>query len=136
MVNKKEKFLIVSLAFLLAVLADRISKIAVQGSSLPYIKNTGAAFGLLKGFAPFLIVASFAAIAVLIYFYGRLPEKKILYFSFGLVLAGIVGNLTDRIFLGGVVDFIDLRFWPAFNIADLSASIGIGIIAVYLVLSK
>ena len=136
MVNKKEKFLIVSLAFLLAVLADRISKIAVQGSSLPYIKNTGAAFGLLKGFAPFLIVASFAAIAVLIYFYGRLPEKRILYLSFGLVFAGVVGNLADRIFLGGVIDFIDIGFWPAFNIADLSASVGIGIIVVYLILSK
>lgn len=133
---KKEKLLIVSLAFLLAFLADRISKIIVQGSALPYIKNTGAAFGLLKGFAPFLIVASFAAIAVLIYFYGRLPEKKILYFSFGLVFAGVVGNLTDRIFLGGVIDFIDMGFWPAFNIADLSASTGIGIIAVYLLFGK
>ncbi len=94
------------------------------------VRNTGAAFGSLKGMGSwFFIVVAVVAIA----FVCSLLAKR-LYNSFGLalVLGGAIGNLIDRVLYGKVVDFIDVSVgsfhWPAFNVADSALTIGIIII--------
>lgn len=94
------------------------------------VRNTGAAFGSFRELgSSFFIVVSGIAIVFVIY----LLHKR-LYNTIGLslILGGAIGNLIDRVAYGQVVDFIDFsvgRFhWPAFNVADSSLTIGIGII--------
>jgi signal peptidase II len=93
---------------------------------LTLIHNRGAAFGILKNQVPLFIFTSILAI-ILIYFNlkGTKHKKPLIYnFSLSLVLAGALGNLIDRLFLGYVIDFLDLRIWPVFNIADSAITIG------------
>lgn len=96
--------------------------------------NRGAAFGLGKGLAPLLVAGGVALLVVLAGFSrgltGRLPT-----FALGLVLGGAAGNLVDRLFRGhdgAVVDFIDLQWWPVFNVADMAIVCG----AILLVLTS
>jgi signal peptidase II len=91
--------------------------------SLVYITNEGAAWSLFSGYSTFL--ALFAVIVLLMIFFMRknLELKKPLYqTAFGLMSAGILGNLIDRIMFGHVIDFLDFNLgfyrWPTFNIAD------------------
>ncbi len=95
-----------------------------------HIQNTGAAFGMFKNIgSSFFIAASAVAIIFVIYL---LIKRKENYLGLSLILGGTIGNLTDRILYGRVVDFIDLSIgryhWPAFNIADSALSIGVTII--------
>lgn len=90
------------------------------------VHNRGAAFGILKNQVPLFI---FTSIFTIILIYKNLKEntknKLSLYsFSLSLVLAGALGNLIDRLFLGYVIDFLDFRIWPVFNIADSVITIG------------
>jgi signal peptidase II len=98
-----------------------------------YAENPGIAFGQLQEHGAFgrwffVVLAAIAAMAVLFYFF-RTPrnDDRILGAS-ALLLAGIVGNLTDRVRLGFVIDFILLHagsyHWPAFNVADASITCG------------
>jgi len=91
--------------------------------------NTGTAFGLFPNQTAVLIVASFIAIGFLVYFYRThaLP-KPILRFAIGLQLGGAFGNLLDRLRTGAVVDFIDVGWWPIFNLADSSIVTGMAIL--------
>lgn len=101
---------------------------------LTYVQNTGAAFSLLKGRVFFFVVVSFAVIAVIVYYLIRLPkEKKLFKFTLALVLGGAFGNLVDRLRFGYVVDFIDFRIWPVFNVADSAVVIGV-LLLLYLVM--
>ena len=94
------------------------------------VNNTGSAFGLFTDQTLFLIVASFVAIGVIIYFYRQLAgTSALLRASLGLQLGGAVSNLADRIRDGQVTDFVDFQFWPVFNVADSSVVIGIGLLA-------
>lgn len=93
--------------------------------SLTLVKNEGALFGLFKNARTLFIVMSFIAILIVLFFIttNKLPLTLIL--SLGLVSGGIIGNLIDRIFLGYVVDFISIKNFPVFNIADSAIDIGI-----------
>ena len=106
--------------------------------SLTRIHNTGAAFGLLDGVdLPFktalLAVVSVAALAGLVMFAVSLPElHRLARVGVALVVGGAAGNLIDRVWLGYVVDFVDVywggwHFW-AFNVADSAISIGMALI--------
>jgi signal peptidase II len=102
------------------------------------VRNTGAAFGMLKGIdSNFFIFISIIAIVFVI-----IMLKKKTYNSFGLslLLGGAIGNLIDRLIYGYVIDFIDISFgrfhWPAFNVADSSLTIGIAIILITSILKK
>lgn len=98
--------------------------------------NTGTAFGLLPNQTVLLIFASFIAIGFLIYFYRThaLPSP-LLRLAIGLQLGGAFGNLIDRLRTGAVVDYIDIGWWPIFNIADSSIVVGMTILITVLLLS-
>lgn len=94
-----------------------------------YVTNTGAAFGILQDQTVFLVIMAFIGLCA-IYLYYRYPpfEHGIVPVAIGMMLGGASGNLIDRIRFERVTDFIDFRFWPAFNVADSSITIGIGAI--------
>ncbi len=91
--------------------------------------NSGGAFGLLQG-VPGLFLVATIAVLVLILLWARKLEEHRLMLPLGLVLGGGVGNVTDRVLRdhGGVVDFVDLHWWPVFNVADASIVTGVGLL--------
>ena len=110
-----------------------------------YTHNTGVAFSMLDdhgstGRWGLSAVAMVAAVLVL-YFFWRTPrtDDRILG-ALALLLAGIVGNVTDRLRLGFVFDFIDVQFgnwhYPTFNVADMAIVIGAGLLMLDMILSK
>ena len=95
-------------------------------------KNTGAAFGMLPSFSDvFRILAIVVAIAIL-YYYPQIPRNEWpLRLAMGLQFGGAVGNLTDRVRVGWVTDFISFGSLPVFNIADLSIFLGTIILVIW-----
>jgi signal peptidase II len=122
------------------VALDQITKVIIRAALSPgeawpdpdwllnivNVSNSGAAFGILQGQTVFLVVTSLVGVAaiVLYYFYPPL-EHGLLRVALGLQLGGAAGNLIDRVRFGEVTDFINFDFWPAFNVADASISIGV-----------
>lgn len=100
---------------------------------LAYITNSGAAFGLLRGAGSVIALVAIAAAVVIVMVVGRLPERWETI-AMSLVLGGALGNLADRLFRGPgfldgqVVDFIDFRHFPAFNVADSAITVGAALI--------
>ena len=98
-----------------------------------HIANTGAAFGMFPQLGNIFMVIAVIVIAGIIIFHKQLPTENIwVRISLGLQLGGAMGNLVDRILRGYVVDFVDIGFWPIFNIADLSIVVGVTILAYHL----
>jgi len=143
----KKHFLFFVSAFLVFVL-DQAVKWFVSAHTvnrdfsfvkIHFVKNMGVGFGVLnQSSIPFLRWILVGIISVIIigilYYYSRHCQKsKSLFFVFalGLVLGGAMGNLLDRVLYGFVIDFIDVGFWPAFNIADSAITIGIILLIVY-----
>jgi signal peptidase II len=88
------------------------------------VHNRGAAFGMLKN-QLFLFIA--ISVFAIFFIFLHLKNKKhplLFQVSLSLILAGSAGNLIDRLRFGYVVDFLDLRFWPVFNLADSALTIG------------
>ena len=109
-----------------------ITKNLMPHESMPVIKgifhftlvhNRGAAFGILKG-QLFLFIFTSAIAIILIYRTLKNCHLNLYSISLGLILAGAIGNLIDRLIFGYVIDFLDFRIWPVFNIADASITIG------------
>ena len=101
---------------------------------LTYVQNTGAAFGVLRNTGPLLVLVSLAVIVVLTLALCRddparetSPTARWRRAGMVLMLGGAVGNVIDRLWLGYVVDVVDLRVWPVFNLADSAITIGIGL---------
>lgn len=110
-----------------------------------YTENPGIAFGQLQdggsfGRWFFVVLAALAAIAVFYYFMRTPRNDDRVLGACALLLAGILGNLTDRVRLGYVVDFIVLHagnyHWPTFNVADASITVGALLLAYDLVFSR
>lgn len=102
---------------------------------LAYVTNSGSAFGLFQNATLFLTIASIIGICFLIYlYYYKTNSKPILRFALGLMVGGALGNLFDRVYQGYVVDFIGVWWWPWFNIADSSVSIGTFILVTVLLI--
>ena len=130
---------LVMAAFLVVtiLLLDRFSKILATRiislhQSVPVIPNLlhftlvhnrGAGFGILKNQLPFLIGTSIIAI-FLVFHNLKKTQGKLYAFSLACILSGALGNLIDRLFFGYVIDFIDFRVWPVFNVADSAITIG------------
>ncbi|HIH12012.1 TPA: signal peptidase II [Candidatus Woesearchaeota archaeon] len=90
-----------------------------------YLTNTGAAFGLFQNHIEWLTLLSVVVAISTLFVYKHLPQSFWPQFAGGLFLGGVVGNLTDRLLYGYVIDFIDLTVWPAFNIADSAITLGV-----------
>lgn len=99
------------------------------------IKNTGAAFGILQQQRLFLILVPIVILLLFVYYYKDIPKDTLAWVSAGLILGGALGNLTDRLILGYVIDFVHFTFWPAFNVADSAISIG-AVLYAYLLVRK
>ncbi len=127
----------------LAIGLDRLTKYLVQttlapGQTLPlipsvfhltYVQNTGAAFGLFRGQGWPLAVISVVVCGWIVRELRRCASSiSLVVISLSLVLGGAIGNLIDRVWLGYVVDFFDLRIWPVFNVADSCITVGVGLL--------
>lgn len=101
--------------------------------NLVYVENLGSAFGMFKSMGVYFFIAV-AVIATVIVAYLILKDSAN-RLAFGLVLGGAVGNLTDRIVHGAVIDFFDFYVgsfhWPAFNIADIGLTVGITLLLIH-----
>ncbi len=128
-------YIILSIFFLDQLSKIFLDKLTREGSSIPVLEgvfyisrvhNTGAAFGIFKGFpCLFVIIGVFAVITI-----GVILARKIYSLTtvevvgVSFLLGGTLGNLADRLRLGYVVDFLDFRVWPVFNIADSFITVG------------
>lgn len=126
------------------LILDRASKLIVArsltpGTTLPlwpgrfhitYVRNPGGAFGFLPAGRAFFLLASIIAItAIIAYKSGRRSQSPLADLALALILGGAAGNLVDRLLYGAVIDWLDFRFWPVFNIADMALVIGLGLFA-------
>lgn len=122
------------------VFCDQASKYYIQetmslGMSLPviadslhitYILNRGAAFGILENQRVFFIAIAMVMILALIRFYRKIAGHHLLIrWGTALLAGGAAGNLIDRMRIGAVIDFIDFRVWPIFNVADIAIVCGV-----------
>ena len=106
--------------------------------NLTYVRNKGAAFGILADNAvriPFFITVSIVAMFGILWYINRVRnDQKLTVFSLSLVFAGAFGNLIDRIRLGEVIDFLDVFWqryhWPAFNVADSAICVGVTLLLI------
>ncbi|HDZ76850.1 MAG TPA: signal peptidase II [Candidatus Omnitrophica bacterium] len=100
---------------------------------LTLVYNSGSAFGLFKnGRIIFIFLAFFAVIFIARYLISKKDSLSIsLKLPLVLIMAGAAGNLIDRIRFGYVIDFLDFRIWPVFNIADSAITIGVVLFAWY-----
>lgn len=129
-------FIIVLIIFFFDQLTKFLAaKILLLNQSVPIIKsvlnftlvhNRGAAFGILRNQLPLFILTSVVAIILIcLNLKKNKPRRLTIYnFSLSLILAGALGNLVDRLIFGYVVDFIDFRIWPVFNLADSAITVG------------
>lgn len=123
----KHYFYIVLLVFL-----DQVTKFFSQDVdltfsvfSLKYVENDGVAFGLLQGYDMFLV--GFGILAFVALWMWREEFSNVRY-GYDAIMAGVIGNTLDRLFRGYVIDFIDVGFWPVFNLADTFLCLGIAYI--------
>jgi signal peptidase II len=120
------------------VIVDQLTKQAVRsgirvgeehkffiGIQLVHVRNTGVAFSLFSGGGTLVLVFTLIALAVLVGYLARRPDRPWLWVPTGLLIGGAVGNLIDRLAHGAVTDFIKLPLWPAFNVADMSITFGV-----------
>ena len=135
---------------LLLVLLDQITKLLIYGYikpnnsivindflSLTHVHNYGAAFSFLadqSGWQRYLLsgISLFDSIAIIVWM-RRVEVSQVLKLSaLSVLLAGALGNLIDRFFLGFVIDFIDLHYqtfyWPVFNVADILIAVGVALL--------
>ncbi|MGI9951119.1 signal peptidase II [Moorellaceae bacterium AZ2] len=131
------------LLVLAVVAGDQLSKLVVRQTLAPnetvpvldnifhltHVNNPGAAFGLLAHRTPFFIATGLIVIGLIIIAYRQFRTGG-LYFQLALALqlGGALGNLLDRLRFGYVVDFLDFRIWPVFNLADVAIVGGAGLL--------
>lgn len=105
---------------------------------LTLVHNKGAAFGILKNQTLLFMVISLITIVVIFHHLRKKRRKGLDIFtiSLALILSGAIGNFIDRFSFGYVVDFLDFRIWPVFNIADSAITIGAVLLGYALLKSK
>jgi signal peptidase II len=104
--------------------------------SIHHVTNSGIAFGLFASATSIVILLTGLAVAWMLYFFARSGSRHpVLPVALGLVIGGSVSNLLDRVRLGHVTDFLDFRYWPAFNLADTFIVVGVAALLLALVAS-
>jgi signal peptidase II len=97
--------------------------------SIHHVQNSGIAFGLFASATPLVTALTAFAVGWMLVFFARSGARHpILPVALGLLIGGSASNLIDRIRLGHVTDFLDLRYWPAFNLADSFICVGVAIL--------
>jgi signal peptidase II len=138
----RKRYLYFFLITISVIVLDQLSKLlimnyVIMGKSISmvndilyftFLSNTGATWGMFKGNNAIFIILSVICLGVMLFYHKALPKP---FYANALIVAGITGNLIDRILWGYVIDFIDLRWWPVFNVSDSAISIGIAIIIIY-----
>jgi len=120
------------------VLVDQITKRLVDSSIAPgehrsllpgvelvHAVNHGIAFSVSAGGPGILVAVIGVAIAAILGYFATHAERRLLWLPAGLMLGGAIGNLVDRVRADAVTDFVKLPHWPAFNIADMSITVGV-----------
>ncbi|MCD6149441.1 signal peptidase II [bacterium] len=123
------KFLLVAISL---IIADQLSKYIIRHSGGFYICNPGIAFGLnISGWIFWILIVAIIVFLFLFKVFQIPPnppfpkgEKIHNTYPIILILSGALSNLIDRLRYGCVIDFIDLKFWPVFNLADAFITIG------------
>jgi signal peptidase II len=118
--------------------ADQAAKAAIEAHLVPgqfeevlgpleltLSHNRGVAFGLAGGAGVKLVLTTALALAVIGFLFSRNPQRPGMWLAVGLVAGGAIGNLADRIRADAVTDFIAVGSWPAFNLADVSITLGV-----------
>jgi signal peptidase II len=125
-----------------AVVADQLTKHVVASEvtlddevkvlgpfTIHHVQNSGIAFGLFSSATAAVIVLTLVAIGWMVAYFARSGARHpLLPVAVGLLIGGSVSNLTDRVRLGHVTDFLDFRYWPAFNLADSFIVIGVAVL--------
>jgi signal peptidase II len=133
-----------------AIAADQLTKLIVASEltldeglhvigpfSIHHVQNSGIAFGLFASATPVVTLLTALAVGWMLLFFARSGARHpVLPVALGLLIGGSTSNLIDRIRLGHVTDFLDLRYWPAFNLADSFIVVGVGILFVALLLGE
>lgn len=116
---------------------DLYDEVRVVGPfSIHHVTNSGIAFGLFAGATSIVILLTTGAVAWMLYFFARSGGRHpVLPVALGLVIGGSVSNLFDRVRLGHVTDFLDFKYWPAFNLADTFIVVGVAALLLALVAS-
>ena len=105
--------------------------------SIHHVQNSGIAFGLFASATPIVTILTAVAVGWMLIFFARSGARHpVLPVALGLLIGGSASNLTDRIRLGHVTDFIDLRYWPAFNLADSFIVLGVLVLLAALLLPQ
>ncbi|MGV8122969.1 MAG: signal peptidase II [Candidatus Xenobiia bacterium LiM19] len=104
---------------------------------ITHVHNTGGAFGLFSNLRPLFIIMGIIVPVLILIFYRKLFEKgEIWIIAAALITGGAIGNEIDRVMYGYVIDFLDVRFWPIFNVADIGISAGIVLLFIALLTEK
>ena len=102
-----------------------------------HVVNSGAAFGILQGETPFLIVMSMFGLAAIVLYYVYPPmDHGVIRIALGLQLGGALGNMIDRVRMGEVTDFIDVGGFPTFNVADSCITVSIVVVLGFFALQE
>lgn len=137
---KNKKIILITIV---ALLIDQITKLIIRTNFnlldtktvinnffyLTYMKNTGAAFSSFTNSTLFLIIIGISILIFLVIYLKKAKLNRLSTISYAIILAGIIGNLIDRVFLNGVVDFLSFKifnyYFPVFNIADTYIVLGV-----------
>jgi signal peptidase II len=104
---------------------------------LHHVRNTGIAFGLFPGSAsPVTILTGLAVIWMLAYFVRSGARHPLLPVALGFLIGGSMSNLVDRVRQGFVTDFLDPKYWPAFNLGDVFITVGVIVLITTFVLGE
>ena len=132
-----------------AVVADQLTKHVVSARltldeqlhvagpfSIHHVQNSGIAFGLFASATVIVIALTAVAVGWMLLFFARSGSRHpVLPAALGLVIGGSLSNLADRVRLGHVTDFLDFRYWPAFNLADSFIVVGVAVLFATLLLT-
>jgi signal peptidase II len=147
---ERADLLVLLIAAAAVYVADQVSKALIVASisvgdrvevvgdlvQLWHAQNAGAAFSLFQGGQLLFFAVTILALGMIAYFHRSFRGQRWLQLILGVVLGGTLGNLTDRIRLGYVTDFVSVGFgntrFPTFNVADSAITVGIGLLVLYL----
>jgi len=97
----------------------------LPGVEIVHVRNEGVAFSRFSGGGTIVAVIVGAALVALVAYFATHLDKPLVWLPTGMLLGGALGNVIDRIRYGAVTDFIKLPAWPAFNVADISITLGV-----------